>query len=212
MARRPKPNGRKRLPDKGSSLARRRVDRRPLRPRFLIVCEGSKTEPEYFRCFRVNADVLKLEVEGLGDHTLSLVRQTCAWMQQDDYTQAWCVFDRDSFPAERFNAALHLARRSGIQVAYSNEAFELWYVLHFDYHDVATSRHDYEAMLTARLGLRYRKNNSRVMYARLEDRQADAIRNAQRLLDSYGPEHDPERDNPCTTVHVLVQELNRHVR
>lgn len=211
MTRRRKPNGRKRLPDKGRSLAGRQVDRRPLRPRFLIVCEGKKTEPDYFRCFRVNTDVMELKVEGLGDHTLSLVQQTCERVQQDDYAQVWCVFDRDSFPAERFNAALDLARTRGIQVAYSNEAFELWYVLHFNYHDVATSRHDYEGMLTDRLGSRYRKNNSREMYARLEDRQSDAIRNAQRLLDSYGPEHNPERDNPCTTVHVLVQELNRHV-
>ena len=47
MARKPKPSGRKRLSDKGRPLGRRRVNMRPLRPRFLIVCEGSKTEPSY---------------------------------------------------------------------------------------------------------------------------------------------------------------------
>jgi hypothetical protein len=164
------------------------------------VCEGSKTEPNYFRRFRANAQVVELKVLGLGDNTLSLVEQTCERMRQDKYEYVWCVFDRNSFPAQKFNAALDLARRRGIHVAYSNEAFELWYLLHFDYHNVATSRSDFAQMLTRRLGFPYRKNDPR-MYIRLKERQPEAIRNAQRLLDFYGPEHNPERDNPCTTVH-----------
>jgi hypothetical protein len=121
------------------------------------------------------------------------------------------VFDRDSFPAEQFNRALELARQRGIRVAYSNEAFELWYLLHYHYHDVATSRSDYGRMLSERLGIPYRKN-SREMYELLLNRQPEAIRNAQRLLSFYGPEHNPERDNPSTAVHLLVQELNCYIR
>ena len=45
------------------------------------------------------------------------------------------------------------------------------------------------------------------MYDRLEDWQSDAIRNAERLLNSYQP-HRPAIDNPCITVHHLVQALN----
>lgn len=212
MPRTPKPSGRK-LPDKGRSLSKRPVNTRPMRPKFLIVCEGEKTEPNYFRCFRVNKDVIDLCIEGLGDNTLSLVECTCERMQKDRYAQVWCVLDRDkseSFSAERFNAALALAKHKGIRVAYSNDAFELWYLLHFDYHDVAYHRSQYQDMLTQRLGKPYRKN-SKEMYALLEDRHPTAIHYAQRLLDSYGPEHNPEKDNPCTTVHLLVQELNRYV-
>jgi len=132
-------------------------------------------------------------------------------MQEDDYAQVWCVFDRDSFPAERFNAALDLARRYGIRVAYSNEAFELWYLLHFHYHNSATSRQNYGEMLTARLGRPYKKNDPH-LYEELIDLQPNAIRNAQKLLDYYSPAHNPERDNPSTTVHLLVQELNKHIR
>lgn len=211
MARKSKPSGRKRLPDKGRPLERRQFNVRPPRPRFLIVCEGSKTEPNYFWHFRINIDVVDLDVIGLGDHTLSLVQRTCELMRQDDYTQVWCVFDRDSFPAERFNEALNQARLGGIRAAYSNEAFELWYLLHFDYCDTALSRTRYQQMLTQRLGKPYRKN-APGMYDLLKERQTEAIHNALRLLDSYGPNHNPERDNPCTTVHQLVQELNRYTR
>jgi hypothetical protein len=177
----------------------------------LIACEGRKTEPNYFRRFRANISIIELDIRGLGDNTLSLVEQTCELMREDEYSQVWCVLDRDSFPPEQFNAALDLARRRDIQVAYSNEAFELWYLLHFHYHDVATPRSDYGRMLSMRLGIPYRKN-SLSMYDVLLERQSEAIRNAQRLLDFYGPEHNPERDNPCTTVHMLVQELNRYIR
>ncbi len=72
MARRPKPSGR-RLPDKGQPQKRRLVGIRDLRPRFLIVCEGEKTEPNYFKSFRVNAVV---EVKGTGRSTLDLVEYT----------------------------------------------------------------------------------------------------------------------------------------
>jgi hypothetical protein len=98
MARTPKPSGRKRLRDKGRPLGRRRTNFRPLRPTFLIVCEGSKTEPTYFKRFRVNKEVIALDVRGLGDNTLSLVQRTCELMQVEDYAQVWCVFDRNSFP------------------------------------------------------------------------------------------------------------------
>lgn len=211
MARRPKPSGRKRLPDRGKRLGRRSVDTRPLRIRFLIACEGRKTEPNYFRRFRVNADVVELVVEGLGDNTRSLVEQVRERMRGQDYDRVWCVFDRDVFPAEHFNAALELAGQHGIQVAYSNPAFELWYLLHFYYYNVALSRQDCVRLLGERLGFSYKKNDPG-MYDRLQERQAEAIRNAQRLLEDYAPEHRPERDNPSTTVHLLVQELNRYVR
>ena len=207
MARRPKPSGRT-IRDKGRRLQRRVVNTRTLRPTFLIVCEGKQTEPNYFRAFRVNAHVVIL---GLGAHSLGLVQETCALQVEGEYDQVWCVMDRDSWPAEHFNAALEIGRAKGVRMAYSNQAFEVWYLLHYSYHDVATDRSDYGRLLARRLGRPYRKND-REMYSLLKVQQADAIRNATRLLDSYGSRHNPEQDNPCTTVHLLVQELTRHLR
>ena len=193
-----RPGGRKGL--------RRRVNIREQREKFLIVCEGEKTEPNYFESFRVPKDVVK--VVGLGANTLSLVKKAIELQNQDDYDQVWCVFDRDSFPAQNFNNARSLARERGISVAYSNEAFELWYLLHFYYYDTGISRDLYKGKLTKCLGCKYEKNDPD-MYETLEDKQKDAIRNAEKLLQSYGPQHNPEKDNPCTAVHQLVQELNR---
>ena len=183
----------------------RRVDTRELRDTFLIVCEGEKTEPKYFEGFRVPKEIVK--IIGLGHNTLSLVQEAIKLRQQENYDQVWCVFDRDSFSASQFNEAFALAKREDIRIAYSNEAFELWYLLHFHYYDTAIHRADYIKKLSALLGSKYKKNSPDI-YARLLEKQPAAIKNAKRLLRQYRPPH-PESDNPSTTVHELVEQLNR---
>ncbi len=190
--------------------AERQVDVRDTIPRFLIVCEGSKTEPNYFRSFRVPRDVVAIEIHGIGYNTVSLVSEAIKLREGDDYDQVWCVFDRDSFSAENFNAAIALATQEEIRVAYSNEAFELWYLLHFDFLNTGISRDDYVDTLTDRLGRRYVKN-SLDMFDILEARQVTAIQNARRLLSTYSPSR-PAEDNPSSTVHLLVEELNKYIR
>ena len=205
MPRQRKPSGRK-LGDRGKRLSKRRPYTRSLRQKFLIVCEGKRTEPNYFTSFRVRKDV-KVQVIGEGYNTLSLVERAIELEREGKYDQAWVVFDRDDFPAQHFNEAISLAERNGIGVAYSNQAFEIWYLLHFNYHDVATSRRLYKQMLTKRLGFEYQKNDPD-MYTHLQMKQADAIRNAKKLLQTY-TSPKPERDNPSTTVHRLVEALNK---
>ena len=191
-----------------TSFSPRPVNRREVKQTFLIVCEGEQTELNYFRSFRVRT-ATTVKVEGIGANTVSLVREAVKLKEGEDYDQVWCVFDRDSFPAKNFNDALTLARSNNIEVAYSNQAFELWYLLHFNYYDAAMSRSSYRKSLSASLGHPYEKNSPTV-YNELKDKQADAIRNAERLLARYSP-CSPEQDNPSTTVHLLVRELNRFV-
>lgn len=189
----------------------RKVDTREVKQRFLIVCEGSKTEPNYFRSFRVPKNVVEVHVHGFGEDPSRLVRSATDLKNKDgdDYDQIWCVFDRDSFPLENFNNAISSARSQGFSVAYSNEAFELWYILHFEYLNTGIPRKDYIRKLSRLLGKKYEKN-SETIYDELLDRQLTAIKNAEKLLTEYDP-HVPAKDNPSTTVHLLVQELNRFI-
>ena len=187
---------------------KRRKNFKPLRKNFLIVCEGEKTEPLYFGSFRVPKKVF--DVLGFGANTESLVKKTIEIRDSEStfYDEVWCVFDRDSFPIGNFNKALSLAKKNNIKVAYSNEAFEIWYLLHFHFHDAATSRTQYKAMLTNRLGFPYKKNDPN-MYDYLVHLQETAIKNATNLINSY-VNHNPATDNPSTKVHDLVQKLNEH--
>ncbi len=178
----------------------------------LIVCEGEKTEPNYFRAFRLSSAAVR--VEGWGANTLSLVKKAIdirekAKDHDEIFDQVWCVFDRDSFPPQNFNAAINLALKENIKIAYSNEAFELWYLLHFHYYDSALSRNEYKKKLSELLNHPYKKN-SQSMYKELLAKQNAAVKNAARLIKTYNPP-DPGNDNPSTTVHELVQELNTYL-
>lgn len=197
----------------------RPVNTREIPQRFLIVCEGEKTEPNYFRNFRVPKEVIDIDIRGAAYNTVSLVNKTIKIKEKEnDYDQVWCVFDKDDFPPQNFDQAIKLAKQHDIQVAYSNEAFEIWYILHFCYRDTAMSRQDYQNALTEQLknaGLlnqkeQYKKNRDD-MYEKLKALQPTAIKNAIKLLNQYSPAN-PAYDNPSTTVHLLVEQLNRFIR
>lgn len=102
-----------------------------------------------------------------------------------------------------------MAQQNGIEIAYSNEAFEVWYLLHFNYFHVGVSRESYKQKLTRCLKKEYKKNST-TMYDDLILNQKKAIKYAKQLLNSY-KNHNPEKDNPSTTVFRLVEELNKNL-
>ena len=188
----------------------RKVNTRFLR-RILIVCEGEKTEPNYFKCFPQNPLVFDaIDIKGTGYNTVSLVREAIRLKGLADndskpFIEVWCVFDKDSFSSQNFMEAIRLANANSIKCAYSIEAFELWYILHFDYCDAALSRTQYKEMLTERLGKPYTKN-SEEMYSLLESKQKNAVKNAKKLFEQQ-KEFPCYQQNPVTTVFRLVEKL-----
>jgi hypothetical protein len=194
---------------KGNSrgYSSRKIDMREVKQRFLIVCEGEKTEPNYFRSFRVPKNVI--DVHGVGETPSRLVQSAIELKNQDEYDQIWCVFDRDDWSIADFNNAIKSAKKEGFGVAYSNEAFELWYLLHFEFLSTGIPRSDYILKLTSLLGHKYKKN-SETIYDELLEKQSTAIKNAENLVKEYIP-HVPSRDNPSTAVHLLIKELNKFI-
>lgn len=186
----------------------RKQDLKDVKPRFLIVCGAAKTEVNYFKGFRVPKKVIPAP----GD-PCTLVRKALKLVDRDEYDQVWCVFDRDphvdSITPEDFNNAFKNAKTNGFNIAYSNECFELWYILHFEFLDTGLPRSNYEGRLTKHLGQKYEKNDPK-MYDKLREQQPIAIRNAEKLLANYD-RSNPEQDNPSTTVHLLVQALNMFI-
>ena len=146
-------------------------------------------------------------------NTLSLVRRTIEIRnEKGPFEQVWCVFDLDSFPKQHFDEAIQLAKKESIKVAYSNEAFELWYILHFDYLQSQISRSQYIKILEERLGKKYRKNDLAI-YDDILHLQETAILNAKRLLEEHHSSYiNHSEKKPSTTVYELVLELNKHMR
>lgn len=185
----------------------RTVDSRELKQRFLITCEGKKTEPNYFDKFRTPKAIKT--IHGCARNTVSLIEETLRLSREDDYDQVWCVFDRDSFPPDDFNDAVSRAAKYGFKVAYSNVSFELWYLLHFDYISSAITREEYIIKLNKRLGIKYDKS-ANYLYDLLLTNQSSAIRNAKKLEGLFDKKN-PSKNDPSTTVHYLVEELNKYM-
>ncbi len=138
--------------DKGRSRSlQRQVYFREPSQRFLVVCEGEKTEKIYFEAFKVPGDVRNIKVLGLGRNTVSLVSEAIRLKEDGDYNQVWCVFDVEEYSPDEVNTACTLAKRHGIRVACSNQAFEIWFLLHFDYCHTAIDRSRYSKLLSKKL-------------------------------------------------------------
>lgn len=200
--------------------SKKRKKSKELRTYFLIVCEGEKTEPNYFKSFpkQVGNVIFDLELDGGGISTLKVVEKAIELRDKSrqKYDRVWAVFDRDSFKANSFNSAIFKAKANFIECAWSNEAFELWYLLHFHNRVTAMSRDQYakaiENAVESKLGKKsskftYKKNNPD-MYKVLEKfgDQDLAIKWAKDL-DSKIQGESFANYNPITQVYKLVEEL-----
>ncbi|EFO79871.1 abortive phage resistance protein [Oscillochloris trichoides DG-6] len=195
-------------PERVRGRTGRRVDIREVRQRFLIVCEGEQTEPNYFRAFQVPG--LVITIKDTRERGKKLIQKAEHLRELADYDQVWCVFDRDDLTPSQIAEAYQYAQQTSIRIAFSNQAFEIWYLLHFDYHNTAITRSDYCERLGKKIGQEYTKN-SHGMYNLLFRRQALAMVHAARLIAQYTPRR-PAEDDPATTVYELVDELNKYRR
>lgn len=184
------------------------------RRRVLILCEDEKSSRLYFEGFRLDTRRVEVLAVGTGMNTDSLVedaidRKKKATAAGQPFNEVWCVFDRDSFPAQNFNRAFDLAGNHGISLAWANEAFELWYLLHFNYHDTGLSRKEYGPRLQPLLGRPYDKADDTI-FDTLKEHQPKAMKHARRLEKHWFEMGgcNPEKCNPSTSVHKLVEFLN----
>lgn len=126
--------------------ARRSAASRSQHKRYLIVCEGSKTEPNYFYEFLKNLGRSSIKVSIPRDHNTSpskLLSQAKILIRKDnDFDYAFLVTDRDEF--EDFEAAKHAADQikssPKIQFIYSDPCFEVWLIFHYQPIDKPISR------------------------------------------------------------------------
>jgi hypothetical protein len=196
-----------------------------LKKLFLIICEDKNTEPAYFKSFPVPSKTVEI-IGGMNSKN-ALVNYAIKLKQSGKYNEheIWCVYDFDKKPDEAktqlndFNSSITKAHENGMFVAWSNDAFELWFALHFDAIDVAITRNEINRKLKAKWGLESYKNEAKKEafceghYHRhggdKSQLQSNAIKRAKKLHAIYKYRNDYANQNPCTTVYLLVQELNK---
>jgi hypothetical protein len=124
----------------------RRPQNLPLRESFLIFCEG-ETEVGYFTSFQKRARLTS------GGNALKVVENAVAYKNacEKRYDHYWAVFDKDETTDEQFAQAIRLAEANQIRVAWSNQAFECWIILHYRDFKHACNRSEYELMIKKHL-------------------------------------------------------------
>lgn len=210
--------------------------KRPVRFRrynylFLIVCEDEKTEPNYFKQYKqeIPEETLYLKPVGTGKDPKGVVAQTILEKEKleneakKEVDEVWVVFDKDdadenSTKIQRFQDAFSIAETHEFKVAYSNEVFELWFLLHFIDLEatIPLSRQEIYTLLKEEFqkikGYEdYEYEHDVIDVKTIEvvfkgGNRDKAIQRAESLFASHSTT-PPIQANPSTKVHLLVKEL-----
>jgi hypothetical protein len=201
----------------------------------LIVCEDQKTEPAYFGQFAgqfpeetmfIKTVGAGLDPKGVAERALD--EKTNLEIQAGrDVDYVWIVFDIDdaalnSTRFQRFQEAFTIAAENKIHIAWSNEAFELWLLLHLTEVDSrrAMRRQEIYELLESEIQkhagyehYEYDHGNPEILaIIRAIGSEADAIQRAERLVAAHTQaRREPINANPCTHVHYLILKLQEWI-
>lgn len=133
---------------------------------------------------------------------------------KEKYEKRWIVIDKDDWSKDQINGTIERARELGICVAVSNEAYELWILLHFKsvtrYMHRTDLNRELNKIFKDRFNIDYAKS-SQDIYGFTVGLQATAIKNAKILLKRHSEVNStisPYDCNPMTMIFELVECLN----
>ncbi len=197
---------------------------------YLIFTEGTKTEPLYFEGFKraIESSGRKsvlIEIIGVGRATLQLMRAADEFIE--DYSienaEIWLLSDKDEFPDEQFNELIRQCRKRDSQkyrnnywhAGWSNECFELWFLLHFSFYQAAASQNEYYRMLKnqfRKFGMKnYQKNSPELFDLLVRYGSPKYAISCAKKLWTEKEGLMPSKAVPCTSVFLLVEELARYL-
>jgi len=196
---------------------RRREGRKKGAPRILIVCEGEKTETNYFNAIRrerrISSARVRIMPSDFGTDPLNVVNYALDQFLKEDkaFDLVYAVFDRD----DHLNFHNALSRAAALDESHKNDAgvlvpfkaipsvpnFELWLLLHF--RDVLAPIHRtavYAELRKAGVYPAYAKN----IASAYDDTKACMAAATQRAVHLRGLFTPPNGTDPYTDVDVLA--------
>lgn len=204
--------------------------RTPRANSYLIVTEGERTEPFYFKGIKklisekvggtVNiVEAPLIDVSGEGSSTGKLIQITERIVKEAKiiYQNIWVIFDKDDF--EDFDQAIKAGQERGYNIGWSNQSFEYWLYLHFNYSDSALHRHEWNQKLDEifkryELGDGIYRKNYENIYELVDvyDGVNTAIKHAKRRMADFDPQKmKPSEYDPGTQVYLLVEKLKSYL-
>jgi len=200
----------------------RKLSRRASYDRVLIVSEGSKTEPNYFRevraVHRLHTANVEVQPSELGTEPIQVVQYAKSLFETGDrymqvqpraFEQVYAVFDRDDHRtyfdalklAESLDGTLRNDNKQPVQVKAiaSVPSFELWLLLHFE--DVKAPIHRDDVMQRLKRHVPNYQKGAGGAFTTTRDRLDVATQRANALAVKFTAYDAPE---PFTGMAVLV--------
>ena len=178
----------------------------------LIACEDTKSSRFYFT--RMIKDYgLRGQVvfaKHIGTNPMKVLEAIKIHLLKDSsFDEKWIVIDKDSYSKSEFNGTIASAKALDINVAYSNEAYELWILLHFKDQKAYINRLQLNKELKDLVD--YEKNNE-FIYEIIKSKQNEAIKRSKNLIKFFmdiNGTSNPFDDNPSNTIYKLVESLEK---
>ena len=193
----------------------RKPAKRRLKNRMLILC-GGQTEEIYFKRFKHKYK------DGLNNVTVEIA--TCKYSNpsaivdkaislQNEYDELWCVFDKDDFN-DFDEAIIKSSQYAKINCAFSNEAIEYWFLLHFSGESGAFSRKKLNERISRELDIKYGKSSATIekVCEKLEGCDIEAAEERARRGYQYHELHSGKRFSEwcsCTSIFMLTKRLRK---
>lgn len=203
----------------------RKQGRRASYDRVLIVSEGSKTEPNYFReiraAYRLHTANVEVQPSELGTAPIQVVQHAKDLFEHGDrhkniqrraFEQVYAVFDRDDH--ESYFNALEMAKALdgklkndakqlvSFKAIASVPSFELWLLLHYE--DIQHPLHRDEVMQRLKQHIHGYEKGAGGVFSVTRERIGIATQRAELLANKFTAYDDPE---PYTAIVGLVKLL-----
>ncbi|MBN2327207.1 MAG: RloB domain-containing protein [Candidatus Omnitrophica bacterium] len=200
----------------GSSFIRKKPKIQLTGDRILIVCEGEKTEPGYFKGLRkqwkIHAAQIEIAGKECGSAPISVVDYAIRCKKQAEkntrrgdalrFDQVWCVFDCDHH--HTYKEALQKANDNKLFVAASVPCFEFWYLMHFIYTTKPFNRCEEIIRELNQPDRLPGYDKAQAQFDRLDPYLEQALEHCEHLREDH---RKTGSDCPATDVDILVNEL-----
>ncbi|OQX14873.1 MAG: hypothetical protein BWK73_08285 [Thiothrix lacustris] len=205
-----------RKPKSRSDTRRKKQAQQPTGKTVLIVCEGTKTELNYFKEIRKSYDLqavhaVEVTAGGAGSNAANILhdaknRYNRSKDNGNAFDHVFCVFDRDDDKGANvsFQPTIdNINKLKDFEAIYSIPSFEFWLLLHFSYTRQCFANPKQLLTCLQKEYPTYQKNQQGLFQSLQENLDA-ALQNAARCEQEATQCGEP---NPSTKVHELVNFL-----
>jgi len=180
----------------------------------LIVCEGSITEPAYFKALRSKLRLRAVQINVISpseSEPIAVVERAITKKKEMaklgiPYEKVWCVVDVEIPPHRTLDKAWEKARKAdGLELILTNPCIEYWFLLHFKKHTAPFDNNT--DVMNALKAVHQSYKKSRIGFDILYRNTATAIKHSKEVLEEKRCGEYLRDCNPSAHIHKIVEHL-----